>query len=434
MIGASHQNVFVNRMKNKNKNITDSPPKITKSISEMTYKQASISPVMPIRNRKRKRSPSKLIDFAYDTNNRPSKRLKISQKSPKRSRNNKNRESQYIEETYPMNESKSFNDISNGLLLNEENIGCLGETPSEIGSVSSGDLLCIAISASSSQSPLLSNKKKILNKKRVMEKQMSLPIMISPSKSAQSKSPQSKSPQSKSSQHTFDDAMDVDVLSTKYTNSVSSESKSIRSTQQDVIDDDNNEENEENEDQDAKMSSMELDDKEITPDGHDENGHDENGKYPIYKTFNDDDHKRPFFLSQKRVKHRSIMIYKQENWERDKLQKFLNIIDLLKMKRVYNIFNAKYIVIDSNMMGNDIKEEILHKLAIEYKNGCHYVREVYYDHIFKELCNKPGIRGVWFTNNPKRYFIVSTLNITKKYLKDKRLWPLQPKINHDNTR
>merc|ERR1711991_1118265 len=102
MIGANHQNAFVNRMRDKNKNITDSPPKITKSISEITYKQASISPIMTMRKRKRKRSPIKVVDFSYNSNNRTSKRLKL--------RNNKNRESQYIQESYPMKESHPMNE------------------------------------------------------------------------------------------------------------------------------------------------------------------------------------------------------------------------------------------------------------------------------------------------------------------------------------
>ena len=486
MIGASHQDAFVNRMKKNGNNITEfrmkSPPKIRKSVSEMTYKDIAISPIIPLRTRKRKRtrSPRKQLVDSVNTSNsnkstpnhRPTKRQRLSHKNlPKRTstepspksapKNNKNRNSQYIEPT-PMespvhkkrkvlHRAKSYDHMVYGL-LNEENIGCLGSTPSEMSSTDSADLLGITgISASSSQSPILSNKKKFLTKKRITNKQLSLPIMASPSKSPLKES---------SSQNAFD-GMDVDVLSTKYTNSISP-SRSLPSTQasprlkrknKDKMDDiSENDNHQENEDDDAKM--MEIDDRDVTP-GNDDidvptpNNEDDKEnqsplekvaiinakqKHSVYKLL-DNGNKRPWFLAQWRVKERSVMIYNKSKWDRDRLKRFLEIIEALNMKRVYSFENAKYIVVDSTMINNDnVKDQILYKLGTEFKNGCHNIREVYCYDIFEELLKHPGKKGVWYGENFKSYLMLSTFDVTTEYLVKKGLWPIKPKNNKYLTR
>ena len=96
--------------------------------------------------------------------------------------------------------------------------------------------------------------------------------------------------------------------------------------------------------------------------------------------------------------------------------------------------NAKYIVIDSNMMNNEnLKDQLLYKLGIQFKNGCHNIREVYCYDIFEQLLLYPGKRGVWFGQDLQKYLMTSTFQVTTEYLIEKGLWPIKPKKNKNLT-
>merc|ERR1712154_593736 len=104
-----------------------------------------------------------------------------------------------------------------------------------------------------------------------------------------------------------------------------------------------------------------------------------NKKKSVYRTFDTVEgyeRRRPFFLSRNRVKNRKIMIYKEKMWNKEDLEKCLDVIDKLEMKKVCILRNAKFIVIDWRMFNDpEVEEELVRLLAIEVLNGCRAVRE-----------------------------------------------------------
>eukprot|EP01084_Bolivina_argentea_P041532 76652_1 len=99
--------------------------------------------------------------------------------------------------------------------------------------------------------------------------------------------------------------------------------------------------------------------------------------WSCYKTY-DDGIRRPGLISRTSVKWRKYMIYKENEWDRNRLNELMNIMEILAMKRIYTVRDSKFIVVDLEVINNEnMKDDILYKLGLEYYNGNTSVLEVW---------------------------------------------------------
>eukprot|EP01084_Bolivina_argentea_P041533 76653_1 len=95
-----------------------------------------------------------------------------------------------------------------------------------------------------------------------------------------------------------------------------------------------------------------------------------------YRTY--DGIRKPCFMSRTSVKWRKYMIYKENEWDRNRLNELMNVMKILGMTRIYTVRDSKFIVVDLEVINNEnMKDDILYKLGLEYYNGNTSVLEVW---------------------------------------------------------